>query len=342
MAAAPKATPASTRRAIANLLRLADCDLRDARGLMAGTSLWNAALLKRSAVSRMTQATLASEQGWRGGMTEVGTAQLAEDNPVKGRLDDLNGGASIGREVLPDGRMPKLPGEAELRDDMERAAKLLNYLAECFEVELDDEEPAGNAKPIRPVPPRTPPPPDKTEATVAFQPEQHSRPVQEKSPRRKKPSKAAEPPTARIGDRKQPKAAIVSASPPCSGSRVALPTPHSSSGDFWSLMDRWRITDLNALTLLGHAGGLTQKGTRPRFKLSAAEDEMMAQLQDIDRALAGLELDPAAWLRRPIADAPFRGAEPISFLMQRHGPAASEVQSYILEQGLRLSLQRTR
>jgi hypothetical protein len=179
---------------------------------MARTSLWNAMLLKFSAVSRMTKAPLASEQGWRDGLTNVGTEQLAEDNPVKGRLDELGGGATVEREVLSDGQMPRPPGEAALRDSTERAAKVLNYLAEYFEVELDNEEPAGNATPIRYLPPAKPPLPAKAEAPAAL-----ARLGQEQPSQRKKPNKATGPTKASISKPKQPKAAVAPAYPPSSG-----------------------------------------------------------------------------------------------------------------------------
>ena len=105
-------------------------------------------------------------------------------------------------------------------------------------------------------------------------------------------------------------------------------------------MDRWGVSDLDALALLGHAGGLTQTGTRPRFKLSAAENEMMAQLQDIDGALDALGLAPRRWLRKPLPDAPFSGADPITFVTRHRLPGARDLRQHILQQGLRRSLQQ--
>jgi len=44
--------------------------------------------------------------------------------------------------------------------------------------------------------------------------------------------------------------------------------PHDyTSTVFWALMDRWKLSDVEALNLIGHPGGLTKKGTRPRALL---------------------------------------------------------------------------
>ena len=79
-----------------------------------------------------------------------------------------------------------------------------------------------------------------------------------------------------------------------------------SSPLFWSLVDRWRLPDLTALALIGHAGGLTKRGTRPRFTLADEEAHRLANLLAIDRLLVDIHVEAGAWLRRPNGAAPFQ------------------------------------
>lgn len=124
---------------------------------------------------------------------------------------------------------------------------------------------------------------------------------------------------------------------------VIQPPEHAatlSSTLFWSLADRWGLPDLDALPLLGHAGGLTKAGTRPRFKLAGAEAERLAQLRQIDDALAALGLDPRAWLRQAIQAAPFAGATPLAVIARDPAQGIRTVSRHILQQGLRLSMRQ--
>jgi hypothetical protein len=79
------------------------------------------------------------------------------------------------------------------------------------------------------------------------------------------------------------------------------------------LVDHWQLPDLDALQLIGH-GGLTQKGTRPRFKLSDDEAAVVAAMRALDATLAQLSLDPATWLTTPLRPEPFRGAAPLDVI----------------------------
>ena len=103
-------------------------------------------------------------------------------------------------------------------------------------------------------------------------------------------------------------------------------------------MDDWGVSDLDALALLGHPGGLTRKGTRPRFKLDDAETDMAIHLRDVDAALRSLGLDPTRWLRTPLAEDPFRGATPLDFMTEHRSPGVRRLHHHILQLGLRLSL----
>ncbi len=89
-----------------------------------------------------------------------------------------------------------------------------------------------------------------------------------------------------------------------------------SSAVFWSLMDRWEVADTEALRLVGHPGGLTKKGTRPRFKLDGDEVEAFLGLQEIDTALDALKLHPPSWLRQAVKEQPFGGTAPLAFLVR--------------------------
>ena len=105
-------------------------------------------------------------------------------------------------------------------------------------------------------------------------------------------------------------------------------------------MDGWGVDDRTALSLLHHEGGLTKKGTRPRFKLEGAEAERFAFLREIDTSLRSLGLEARAWLAQPIASAPFGGKAPLAFLAA--GGGARDVNRFILQQGLRLSMGKPR
>ena len=107
---------------------------------------------------------------------------------------------------------------------------------------------------------------------------------------------------------------------------------------FWTLMDRWRVADLDALALLGHAGGLTGKGTRPRFRLQGEEPARYAALRQLDTALDALGLDPGGWLSTPRREAPFNGGTGLAVL-QRDGLAGARQLLHLLNrQGLAAGL----
>jgi hypothetical protein len=73
--------------------------------------------------------------------------------------------------------------------------------------------------------------------------------------------------------------------------------PHSSSAAFWSLIDRWHVSDEQALELISYAGKLPTTGRRPRFRLSAEQARIVASLLEVDSALAAAGIDPV-WLQR--------------------------------------------
>jgi hypothetical protein len=69
--------------------------------------------------------------------------------------------------------------------------------------------------------------------------------------------------------------------------------PHPSSAAFWSLIDRWRVSDEHALELISYEGKLPMTGQRPRFRLSAEQARTVATMLEIDTALATAGIDPA-------------------------------------------------
>lgn len=322
------------RRAIANLLRLADAGLRDARVLMKNGSLRNAAMSASSAVSYMAAATVTPERGLPADPSEAEPGELDESNPVRTRIEELAGAFYQDRGLLPDGRLPKAPDYLALRDHTERAVALLDYLSKHFEVDLGSEEPAGTASPVRPtlLPKLSAPPASQADVPLAT-------PAPHKPTRQRRPDERASNQANRIPKPKRGKVPTAAASSPSRAPVAPSSASQIPSTVFWSLMDHWGVADLDALALLGHAGGLTQKGTRPRFKLSEAENEMMAQLQDIDAALGALGLEPRLWLREPLPGAPFSRTDPITFVTQHQLPGARDLRQHILQQGLRLSLQ---
>ncbi len=378
-------SPVSLRRAIANLLRFADIDLRDARMLTRRGSLRNAVVLIRSAMDQLIGAILVSEQGSEGQQIAGGVDRISDDNPFKARLSTL--AASIPRPptVRADGSSSKPPNGSSLSKKLERVAALLAEFSKHFGVGFANESPARTADPIRPAPPpplkaqpKLRPPPVAAQAAAkkpggsrpaqrqvaepqTTRPEEHKVPrmedtapvavarsdvakptkavvSSESQSRLSRPGRVQEPTPA--ASRKVSGASGVGRGPADARPIVARHRPDASltSTFFWSLMDRWKVADLDALALIGHAGGRTKKGTRPRFKLSDAENDMVVHLRDVDDALSAAGLDSANWLREPISGTPFSGTYPLDFVTQNRVSGARQLSRYILQQGLRLSL----
>jgi hypothetical protein len=114
-----------------------------------------------------------------------------------------------------------------------------------------------------------------------------------------------------------------------------------SSAVFWSLVDRWKLSDLDALQMIGHEGGLTKKGTRPRFKLSSSESEIVSAMRSLDATLEQLRLDPAQWLLAPLRPDPFRSASPLEVIRRGRLQAFRDLGRYLTQMSLRLSLKQT-
>ena len=328
-----KPVPISQRRAIGNLLRLADACIRDGRLLLRGNRSSNVAMLIGVAVTHMVKAVVISERGWMIPCANVGAESLDDENPVKADLVAL--AALIHQEapLLPDGKLREILDGAALRGCIDQGEAILNAIIVHFDVDLAGQDPAGHAEPMRPEP----------VAPAASTSTSTSTPVADGPSRRKDlsareggvPGKPYRPMSNQEAASDTPAAPQVVRAPAKPPSR---PSSGVSSVSFWSLMDRWGVADLDALVLLGHTGGLTRKGTRPRFKLNDAETNMLIRLQNIDEALTSARLDPGKWLREAVAAAPFFDTTPLSFITQNRLPGARDLGHYIFRQGLRLSL----
>jgi hypothetical protein len=97
---------------------------------------------------------------------------------------------------------------------------------------------------------------------------------------------------------------------------------------FWPLIDKWQIADEKALRLLGHEGGLTSTGKRPRFTLTVDEARRVPYLRQIDLVLETV-FGGTDWLSKPIRQTPFKGLSPIDFMIKNQMPAFAEVLRYL-------------
>ena len=317
------------RRAIGNLLRLADTCNRDAQRLLNDGSLANATMLVGLAVGRIVEAAVASETDRTLPVTNIGPQSLDDENPIKARVSDLAIRTRPEPSLLPDGRVRKALDNAVLRDCIDRTALVLAETAGHFAVNFAGEDPAGNAKSMRPEP----------VATVASRP---LPPVQRSTSRKKASGPKDEVPETfgrtSAEAEPQPMASAVLHTVPGSALQRSRSTSDLSSTVFWSLMDRWTVADLDALVLLGHSTGLTRKGTRPRFKLNPDQIDMLIRQRDIDGDLISAGLDPKKWLRKPVAATPFRGSAPLVFMMQNGLPGARDLGHYVFHEGVRMAL----
>jgi len=120
----------------------------------------------------------------------------------------------------------------------------------------------------------------------------------------------------------------------------AEPASSFPSAAFWSLMDQWGIEDLDALALVGHEGGLTRKGTRPRFRLQGAEAHRYAALRALDTALSTLGQEPTHFLHTKQTRAPFNGNTPLALLHRDGADGARSLIRDLTRQGLQAGLKQ--
>jgi hypothetical protein len=331
---APTEKRAAVRQTIASLLRLAHADARDAHTLAAAGGTRNASSLLHSAISRLIEAVVASEQGY-GGPPE--TRRIDARNPLKPSLLQLEAFLETPSALQRDGRLARPPSAASLLEPLHTFEETLDRFVQHCGVDLDGSGPAETADPLRPRA-EVPPP----------LPARHPAPRPAETTRRKASSAGPSPTTARskATATASKSAALLQISPEAAHTDDPKPAAHAThadltSGTFWSLMDRWKMPDLDALLLIGHGGGLTKKGTRPRFKFSDGEAEVISAIRSVDASLARLGLDPAAWLSMPLQPDPFRGATPLDVIRKHHLQGLREVSRYLTQVSLRLSLKQS-
>ena len=100
----------------------------------------------------------------------------------------------------------------------------------------------------------------------------------------------------------------------------------------------WRVGGIETGAWIGHAGGLTKNGTRPRFKLAGGEAEILRGLLEVDAALAPLGLEGGKWVREPVAEEPFGGRTPLAFMIDMRLEGIRGTLRFILRHGLRMSM----
>ncbi len=170
------------RRAVANLLRLADSDLKDAELLSSGRNPGNAPALVRLSMERLVGAVAATETGWPASSSGHDADLIPDDNPLKSILLSLNNRKPSPEppQLLRDGSVPPCPNREKLRDGILAARALLNDLVARFKVDLLNDQIAGRAAPIRPAPKPSPKPPNRHRSNGghrrrSYQPERSDR-----------------------------------------------------------------------------------------------------------------------------------------------------------------------
>lgn len=293
---------------LAGLLRLAASDIDDARLLLQRGRMRNAGTLSGAAASRLLQAVQTAGSG-RWDPTALPSAKaLDTSNPYRARLLAM---ADAAPPTAPqrDGGPAPTPGRSAVQARIDEIGSLLDDLVSLFAVDLRGDEPAGRISLLLP-----PPPPAEAHAPATI------------APSRWTPDPAPEP---------EPIPATPITRPTIS---VAQQASSGSSASFWALMDKWQVADLDALDLLGHAGGLTKKGTRPRFRLSPPEAARLAGLHELDDRLGMLQISAREWLRKPLEAAPFDGSTPFALMQQERATGLDTLRRTVVRLGMQASL----
>jgi hypothetical protein len=102
-------------------------------------------------------------------------------------------------------------------------------------------------------------------------------------------------------------------------------------------MERWKVSDAEALDLIGFPGKLGKSGKRPRFRFVTKQERLLSYLVEVDGALLASGHDHA-WLRRRIRGAPFSGRSPLSYMIEEGEPAVAEILRHLTRAGLQASL----
>jgi hypothetical protein len=331
------------RFAVANLLRIARSELDDARVVLERGSQRNALVLTGQALAHIGVTLAASEHGWPLEEWNAGLRAVPEANPLQPDLVEVDAlvRQDLSLAVQADGQLAPNPDPSHVVQACDQATAILETVAKTCGVDLGGTGPARHVAPIRPKPTRTPPkpaqklqhaPPDNKPGprTDRATPHRKAPVVQKPLPKRPEASrrKAQAETTVVRWPMDQPALKLpkipvdpkatapgFAADPrPMEPVRLNHHAPDVSSTAFWSLMDRWKVDDLAALKVIGHPGGLTKKGTRPRFRIMGPEAALFSYLRAIDTALQPMQSNPADWIRQPIKEVPFSGS-PAKFVL---------------------------
>lgn len=333
----------ASRRSIAALLRDTGAGLGDAHALLDRGSQASAARILGVSVEHLAQAVMISE-----GLQVGDPGSVPPENPMKHSLERASARVTaivklLGRgSVLSRAQRDSLPA---LVSDIEVT---LTRVAEHFGVDLNGIGPAKTTSPIR-IP----------KAHIA---EPVRDKEQQKSDRKPTPKKKSLPAAAKSSDQRphqakpsepdatgvqKPTQARVETSPPKEVHHVVEPPPTKlrpapplTSSFFWDLMADWHVPDVEALALIGHTGGLTKRGKRPRFKLSEGENEKVSLCKRLDDALRSAGLDPASWVHGPVKGAPFKGQRPLAFMTSQGADGLKRANRFVFQKGLEGSLKR--
>ncbi|WP_131829445.1 hypothetical protein [Teichococcus deserti] len=328
------ADPVTIRQAIGNLLRMATADLDDAANLVRSASARNARTLVHAAVLRMGAALSTSAVGRFDGEGEARWHAIPDHYPAIEKLRALV--AETGYQpALQDDGSPRQPLSAALvNKDIKRAKEALAELCLAFDVDLGGSRPAVRAVPPEPKQPSPPKaPPDRYAEAQKQQSQRAGRKGHEEQSnvvelRGRRPQQSSS-----TGSRRRNTPSRAGPSPFRARTASGL-----TSNAFWTLMDRWGVGDGNALRLLDHGRELTSKGQRPRFKLSSDEAGLLQALQNIEATLNTLVEQSWAWVSAPLAEAPFKGARPIDWIIKRRLPGTRDLSQYLLQKALTASV----
>ena len=121
------------RRAVANLLRLASWNVKDAELLLVGRNPENAPFLIAAAVHRVVEAVAGTEHGWPVAAKDIDLEQIPDDNALKLGLARIVKLAQPPKPLalLPDGTIPQTFDRETFRQDVAAVKKLLH---DCVEV----------------------------------------------------------------------------------------------------------------------------------------------------------------------------------------------------------------
>ena len=328
---------------MANLIRLGSSDVKDAEILASGRNPRNAQLLIHIAARRMIETVIATERGWPLKDDAIDYRLIPNENPAKLALARISRLALPPKPIalLPDGSIQKTFDNEAFRQDVAAVRKVLLELTERFGVDLLGDGPAKQVTVIRTAPEAKPHRVIEKLREISKSTGDPTR--MQIPPARPKPSRAnsSQTPISMQNTTGQLQAEPTHDVERRSPILVSAGRPPITSAAFWELMDLWNVPDLAALDLIGHRCGLTQKGTRPRFKLTGEEAERLKLLFAIDQAICSLGLDASTWLNKPLKAAPFEGAKPITYLSKNSLNGFIATSRYLFKNGLKLSMSGT-